>query len=116
VIARLRPDFSASEQYARLHGRLQSMAARRAELRQKLDSYRRLQKRLEPLKDPQKSVQPNLATRDGPLEQELAKMRSLGIRVGSRVAGIKRGSGESDETMGEEFDEREKVRRVLMGS
>jgi hypothetical protein len=58
-------------------------------MKQKLETYKNIQKRVEPLKNPQTSVQPNLATRDGVLEGELAKMRSLGIRVGSRVVGAK---------------------------
>jgi hypothetical protein len=113
VISRLQPDFSSSEEYAELYERLQSLAARRAALRTKLASYRRLQERLLPLKDPARAVQPNLATREGPLEQELAKMRSLGIRVGSRVAGMKRGMGGGVGEEVEEADEREKVRRLL---
>lgn len=44
-----------------------------------------MQQLLEPFREPQKNIQPNLVTRDGELVQELDKMRMLVARVGGRV-------------------------------
>ena len=40
---------------------------------------------MEPLKDPQVNLQPNLVTRDGDLGKELDKMRILLARVTGRI-------------------------------
>lgn len=73
-------------QFTRAMSRLQALNDRRQAARRKLEQYKQLQKMLEPLKSPPKSVQPNLVTRDGPLADELARSKALGIRVAGGVA------------------------------
>jgi hypothetical protein len=51
----------------------------------RLAQYRQLEALLEPLKNPQENIQPNLITRDGELIQEIDKMRMLMARVAGRV-------------------------------
>lgn len=48
------------------------------------------------LNDPQNLIQANLVTKDGPLADELAKTRQLSVRVGSKIAGMKRSISETD--------------------
>ncbi|KAE9961939.1 hypothetical protein BLS_001092 [Venturia inaequalis] len=96
---------------------LQELQLRRAELQKKLSSYRHLQSLMEPFKDPQNSIQPNLVTRDGPLADELAKSKALGIRVAGRLTGLEeldgRGDDEDDDLM---MEEDEKLAAVLGSS
>jgi hypothetical protein len=47
---------------------------------------RLLQRLLEPFREPQTNVQPNLVTKDGELVRELEKMRMLVARVSGRIA------------------------------
>ena len=53
---------------------------------------------LDPFKEPQKNIQPNLVTRDGELVEELDRMRKLVARVGARInqGKSKRNDHESD--------------------
>ena len=83
--------------------RLQDLSAKRLTLQQKLSTYRTLLSLLEPYKNPQKNVQPNLVTREAPLAAQLAKTRTLAIRVAGRI-GEKYGEGNSSnlETQGDE--------------
>lgn len=93
---------------------LQELQARRAELRKKFGSYRHLQSMMEPFKNPQNSIQPNLVTRDGPLAEELARSKALGIRVAGRLAGLQESDGGGDED-GDDLvmDENERLAAVL---
>lgn len=70
---------------------------------------------MEPFKDPQNSIQPNLVTRDGPLADEMTKSKALGIRVAGRLAGMEEpdGGGDDDDFM---MDENEKLAAVLGAS
>jgi hypothetical protein len=92
--------------------RLQTLQAKRKAAQKKIDALRQFQELLEPIRDPQTSVQPNLITRDGALADELGRSKTLGIRVAGRVAGMKGGVEDEDEDV-IMADEREKVRRVL---
>ena len=65
--------------------RLQDLAARRLTMQQKLNTYRTLLSLLEPYRNPQENIQPNLITRDAPVAPELTKMRTLAIRVAGRI-------------------------------
>ena len=47
--------------------------------------YKQLEALLEPFKNPQENIQPNLLTRDGELVREIDKMRMLVARVAGRV-------------------------------
>jgi len=92
---------------------LQQLQARRAALQQKLASYRHLQNMMEPFKDAQSSIQPNLVTRDGPLADELTKSKALGIRVAGRLAGIEQPDGGGDDDGDLMVDENEKLAKVM---
>ncbi|GLB06281.1 hypothetical protein AtubIFM57258_001578 [Aspergillus tubingensis] len=82
-------DQSASEEqrarYQELRERLTDLDRLRQQRQRRLDQLRQLQQLLEPFREPQKHIQPNLVTRDGELVQELDKMRMLVARVGGRV-------------------------------
>ncbi|TLD28042.1 hypothetical protein E2P81_ATG06388 [Venturia nashicola] len=97
---------------------LQELQSRRADLYKKLASYRHLQSMMDPFKDPQNSVQPNLATRDGPMADELAKSKALGIRVAGRLAGLEEadGGGDDDDDDDLMMDENDKLAAVLGSS
>lgn len=96
--------------------RLQGLSARRLTLQQKLNTYRTLLSLLEPYRDPQENIQPNLVGRDAPLAPELAKTRTLAIRVAGRI-GEKYGdiidAGEADDVEMVEDDGNTKVKNVL---
>jgi hypothetical protein len=91
--------------------RLQELKTRRAAARKKLDALHQFQDFIHPIKDPQSTVQPSLVTRDGPLAEELARSKTLGIRVAGRVAGLDVG-GDGDEDV-DMIDQDEKVRSIL---
>ena len=110
VIARLPTTWEEgddSAQYARQLQQLRALSRRRAELRQKLASLRQLQETLAPFADPQHAVQPSLATKDGALQRELEKTRSLSTRAAAKVARMPSGGvgGGLDEDM--EVEERQ---------
>ena len=71
--------------YESLYQRLVALDARRQAQQKRLAQYKQLEALLEPLKNPQENIQPNLVTRDGELIQEIDKMRILMSRVASRV-------------------------------
>ncbi|KAF2269821.1 hypothetical protein CC78DRAFT_612159 [Lojkania enalia] len=71
--------------YIMAHARLQDLSSKRLTLQQKLNTYRTLVSLLEPYRNPKENVQPNLIYRDAPLSSELAKARTLAIRVAGRV-------------------------------
>ncbi|KAF2851853.1 hypothetical protein T440DRAFT_422609 [Plenodomus tracheiphilus IPT5] len=65
--------------------RLQDLSAQRQTLQNRLTMYRTLLTLLEPYRQPKENIQPNLVWKDAPLAPELAKMRTLAIRVAGRV-------------------------------
>lgn len=65
---------------------LQDLSARRQMLQNKLNTYRTLLSLLEPYRKPKENIQPNLVWKDSPLAPELAKARTLAIRVAGRVS------------------------------
>ncbi|KAL4978425.1 kinetochore Sim4 complex subunit Fta4 [Aspergillus desertorum] len=72
--------------YKRLRERLADLDNQRQQRQRRLDQLRLLHRLLEPFREPQTNVQPNLVTRDGELVQELEKMRMLVARVSGRIA------------------------------
>lgn len=78
------PDISQDDYTAAL-ARLQDLSAQRLSLQTKLSTYRTLLALLEPYRNPKENIQPNLVWRDAPLAPELAKTRTLAIRVAGRV-------------------------------
>ncbi|PSN66117.1 hypothetical protein BS50DRAFT_588883 [Corynespora cassiicola Philippines] len=73
------------DDYTEAVARLQDLSARRLTLQQKLNTYKTLLELLEPYRNPKENIQPNLVWRDSPLAPELAKTRTLAIRVAGRV-------------------------------
>ncbi|ORX92438.1 kinetochore Sim4 complex subunit Fta4 [Clohesyomyces aquaticus] len=65
--------------------RLQDLSAKRLTVEQKLNTFRTLLSLLEPYRNPQENVQPNIVTQKGPLGQDLMKTKTLAIRVAGRV-------------------------------
>jgi hypothetical protein len=63
-------------------------------LAQKIYTYRTLLTLLEPYRNPQTTIQPNLVTHDGALNTELTKTQTLAIRVAGRI-GEKFGEGQA---------------------
>jgi hypothetical protein len=105
-----------TEEFADALARLQELDERRQVLRRKLEQYRRLKEIIEPLQDPQQNVQPDLVTRDGPLAEELAKTKALGIRVAAGVArrnDRNEGSGADEDDDVVMVDEGAKVAAIL---
>lgn len=68
-----------------LYERLVALDNRRQEKQKQLAQYKQLEDLLEPFKNPQENIQPNLLTRDAELVRELDKMRMLVARVAGRV-------------------------------
>lgn len=66
--------------------RLQDLSAQRQTLQNRLTTYRTLLSLLEPYRQPKENIQPNLVWKDAPLAPELAKTRTLAVRVAGRVA------------------------------
>ncbi|KAF2231719.1 hypothetical protein EV356DRAFT_518271 [Viridothelium virens] len=78
-------DFAEQSSYSDSVSQLRSLAKRRAVLRTRLDQLRALKDILDPFREPQSRVQPNLTTKDGELARELTRMRALTARVGGRL-------------------------------
>lgn len=74
------------DDYTAALARLQDLSAQRLTLQSKLSTYRTLLTLLEPYRNPTKNIQPNLVWKDAPLAPELAKTRTLAIRVAGRVS------------------------------
>lgn len=68
-----------------MHERLLELDAQRKEEQQLLAQYKLLETLLEPFKDPQSNIQPNLVTRDSQLGEELDRMRMLVAKISSRL-------------------------------
>lgn len=72
--------------YTDLRENLHFQITRRNELRRKLSRYKKLRTLLVSFEKPKENIQPNLVTKDNKeLEAELAKMRILLARVGSKI-------------------------------
>lgn len=112
----------SQDEYTAALARLQDLSAQRLALQSKLSTYRTLLTLLEPYQKPKENIQPNLVWRDAPLAPELAKTRTLAIRVAGRV-GEKFGDvqvpatngGDEDVDMLELQQGRKKVDAVLAG-
>lgn len=76
-----------TRRYQQLQARLVALDAQRQVQKQKLAQYRKLRGLVEPFRDPQVNVQPNLVTKDGELKTELDRMRVLIARVASGLQG-----------------------------
>ncbi|KAJ9254386.1 kinetochore Sim4 complex subunit Fta4 [Paecilomyces variotii] len=79
-------DEEGRQRYQQLRTRLVELDEQRQQQQRRLAEYKRLQALLEPFKDPQSNIQPNLVTRDGELGKELDRMRMLVARVAGRVS------------------------------
>lgn len=85
--SRCGPDLTnpSAVRYHGLRRRLLELSKRREHQRQRLAQYKHIESLIEPFRDVQNNVQPNLITRDGELLQELDKMRILVPRVTGRI-------------------------------
>ena len=97
--------------------RLQSLSAQRLTLQEKLNTYRTLLALMEPYRNPKTNVQPNLVWKEAPLAAELARTRTLAIRVAGRV-GERFGDVEvpataEDSDVEMEEDGKDKVGKIL---
>ena len=99
--------------YKALHSRLTTLTERRAAAQEKLVQMKQLQQLLEPFKDAQENIQPNLVTKDGELSKELERMKVLLARLGEKMAAVKRREGVSGRALEEEWDERENIEAIL---
>jgi hypothetical protein len=70
---------------------LKALSEKRDALARKVRLYSTVQTQIQPLKAPHESIQPHLVARDGPIAEELAKAKTLGIRLTGRVARLKHG-------------------------
>lgn len=66
------------------------MSRQRLSQQRKVAQYKLLQELLEPFRNAQDNVQPNLATRDGELQKELEKLKILMARAGEKIEGLSR--------------------------
>lgn len=65
--------------------RLQDLSSQRLVLQSNLKTTQTLLSLLEPYRKPKENIQPNLVWKDAPLAPELAKTRTLAMRVTGRV-------------------------------
>jgi hypothetical protein len=80
-----------------LYQRLLELDAERKQTQQRLAQYKQLGKLLDPFKDPQTNIQPNLVTRDGQLGEELDRMRMLVAKISRRIEESKKVAAVSDQ-------------------
>lgn len=73
------------DDYLALVARLQALSAQRQMMQNRLATYQTLLELLEPYDKPRENIQPNLVSRDAPLAPELAKTKTLAIRVAGRL-------------------------------
>lgn len=76
---------ASQDEYLSAVARLQSLSAHRQTLQNRLTTYHTLLSLLEPFRNPKENIQPNMVWKDAPLAPELAKVRTLAIRVAGRV-------------------------------
>lgn len=80
-------DPAAAEEYEALVQRLTELTEQRRQLRLRVQRLRRMEASVKPLSATEdNNVQDNLVTKNGPVEQELEKMRALLARVAGQVA------------------------------
>ncbi|KAF2102576.1 hypothetical protein NA57DRAFT_25135, partial [Rhizodiscina lignyota] len=84
-ISSARHQLDNHDRYTVVLEKIKDLSQRRAALQNKVRAYKRLASSLEPFKDPQTTVQPNLVTRDGQLADGVARSSELNIRVGARL-------------------------------
>ncbi|KAI5820245.1 kinetochore Sim4 complex subunit Fta4, partial [Pyronema omphalodes] len=73
------------EAYETLRARMRRASEVLEKQRQKRKYYEELLERLKPFMDPVENVQPNLATRDGQLNEEIEKMKMLAVLLAVQV-------------------------------
>jgi hypothetical protein len=109
------------DDYTSAIAHLQGLSAQRLMLQNKLNTYRTLLSLLEPYRKPKESIQPNLVWREAPLAPELAKTRTLAIRVAGRVSEkygdvqVPATAEEDMDTSGLEDDGKKKLDKILAG-
>jgi hypothetical protein len=99
--------------YKRLRERLANLDNQRQQRQRRLDQLRLLQRLLEPFREPQTNVQPNLVTKDGELVQELEKMRMLVARVSGRIAQSQAANNDDRDEVSYVLDTEQKLAALL---
>ena len=102
-----------SYRYKQLHARLTALVEKREAQNQKLAQHKQLQQLLEPFKDPQVNIQPNLVTKDGELQKELEKMKMLMARVSEKIDGLPEAREREGEEVDVEMSEEGKLKAIL---
>ncbi|KAI4126824.1 MAG: hypothetical protein LQ347_004824 [Umbilicaria vellea] len=105
--------FADSNRYKQLQARLSALNEQRQAQQKKLAQYKHLQSLLEPFRNPQENIQPNLVTKDGELSKELDRMKLLMARMGEKVKGLEGGEQLNPERGLVELDSREKLAALL---
>ncbi|MCJ1483115.1 hypothetical protein MMC06_003281 [Schaereria dolodes] len=80
--------FADTSRYKQLRASLVSLSEQREAQLRKLDSYKHLHRLLQPFKNPQEIIQPNLIIEDGELTKELERMKILMARAGEKLKGL----------------------------
>lgn len=104
---------SQTRRYKQLQARLSALNEQRQAQQKKLAQYKHLQSLLEPFRNPQENIQPNLVTKDGELSKELDRMKLLMARMGEKVKGLEGGEQLNPERGLVELDSREKLAALL---
>ncbi|KAI5797447.1 kinetochore Sim4 complex subunit Fta4 [Peziza echinospora] len=73
------------ERYQTLRARLLDINNSLKSQQQRHEYYTNLYSLLQPFQNPGKTVQPNLVTRGGPLDQEMEKMKTLALRLSVQI-------------------------------
>lgn len=107
--------YSQACRYKQLQARLTKLNEQRQAQQKTLAQYKHLQSFLEPFKNPQENVQPNLVTKDGELSKELDRMKLLMARVGEKVIGLQGADRVYADRHEVELDSQEKLAALLGG-
>ncbi|KAG6076910.1 hypothetical protein E4U30_007616 [Claviceps sp. LM220 group G6] len=82
-------DPAAAEEYESFVQRLTELTEQRRQLRLRVQQLRRIEASVKPLSaTDENNIQDNLITKNGPVEEELATMRSLLVRITGMVAAL----------------------------
>ena len=110
----LRRDTDAQAcRYKQLQARLTALNEQRQTQQKKLAQYKHLRSLLDPFRNPQENIQPNLVTKDGDLSRELARMKFLMARVGEKVKGLQGATAVTGEKHEVEPDSQAKLAALL---
>ncbi|KAM0321378.1 hypothetical protein ACHAQA_010142 [Verticillium albo-atrum] len=104
-----------AKRYADQVSALSALAARRSEMRERVERLRRFETAIHPFRAGEDGLglQENLVTRGGDVERELERMRMLLVRVSGRIASLPESSSSSISIRPPSETERAKVEDLL---